>query len=197
MVFPSNDSVIRQPLCSGGSLGLVPRPPSSYGLLRIPDTHPASLLLFARRYRPVLSYSLPRVVSTPPVGLGSFNVVSLTTCVVGGSIWASQVPGGPPACMPCSWTPADRMHQAIPAHPILPSVRSKTSAPRLVTFEARSHGLRDSLSTLRSPGHPGSTQDSVPAAGWAWPGGLPAGSQCEVSGCLCHPSPPPKLRLAQ
>ena len=83
------------------------------------------------------------------------------------------------------------------ARPVLPSARSKASAPRLVTFEAQSHGLRDSLSTLRSPSHPGSTQDSVPAAGWAWPGGLSAGSRFEVSGRLRHPSSSTKLCLAQ
>lgn len=196
MVFPLNDSVIRQPLCSGGSLGLVPRPPSSYGLLRIPDARPA-LLLLASRYRPVPSFSLPRVVSTPPVGLGSFYVVSLTTYDVGGSTWASQVPGEPPCLHALLYDPGGKGGPSHSAHPMWPSANSKASAPRLVTFEAQSHGLRDSLSTLRSPGHPGSTQDSVPAAGWAWPGGLSAGSQFEVSGCLGHPSPSTKLCLAQ
>ena len=197
MVFPLNDSVIRQPLCSGGSLGMVPRPPSSYGLLRIPDAHPASLLSLARRYRPVPSCSLPRVVGTPPADLGSFYVVSLTTCDVGGSIWASQVPGEPPCLHALFYDPGGKGEPSHSARPMLPSARSKASAPQLVSFEAQSHGLQDSLSTLRSPGHPGSTQDSVPAAGWAWPGGWSAGFRCGVSGCLCHPSPPPKLRLAQ
>jgi len=157
----------------------------------------------------VPSCSLPRAVGTPPVGLGSFYVVSHTTSAVGGNIRASprrrmrrrrskgQVPGGPPCLHALLFDPGGRGGPSHSVHPMLPSVRSKTSAPRLVTFEAQSHGLRDSLSTLRSPGCPGSTQDSVPAAGWAWPGELSAGSRCEVSGWLCHPSPPPKLCLAQ
>jgi hypothetical protein len=145
----------------------------------------------------VPSCSLPRVVSTPPVGLGSFYVVSLTTCDVGGSTWASQVPGEPPFLHALLYDPGGKGGPSHTVRPILPSANSTASAPRLVSFEAQSHGLRDSLSTLRSPGHPGSTQDPVPAAGWAWPGGLSAGSRCEVSGWLCHPSPPPKLRLAQ
>lgn len=69
MVFPLNDSVIRQPLCSGGSLGLVPRPPSSYGLLRIPDAHPASLVL-APRYRPVSVLFAPAGGRHPSRGPG-------------------------------------------------------------------------------------------------------------------------------
>src|SRR3954470_22807806 len=48
------------------------------------------------------------------------------------------------------------------------------------------------LSTLRSPGRPGTTQDSLPAAGQALPGGgrYPAGSQRKVSALQSLPPLP-------
>jgi len=55
------------------------------------------------------------------------------------------------------------------------------------SFEAPSPGLHLWLSTLRSPDCSGTTQDSLPAAGWALPGGPRPG--CPVVAVGLHPGP--------
>jgi hypothetical protein len=67
-----------------------------------------------------------------------------------------------------------------------------------ISFRGSITRLRHSLSTLRSPGRPGTTQDSLPAVGQTLPDGLlPAGFQQKVSGCILHPSSFPKFNVAQ
>ena len=81
----------------------------------------------------------------------------------------------------------------LPDHP-------RRRLPRRKTFEALSHGLDHSLSTLRSTGCPNATQDSLPAAGQALPGSShrTAGFPSKGFNRLSHAASPfPKLRLAQ
>jgi hypothetical protein len=72
MAFPSNDSVLRQPLGSSGSLGLVPRLHGYYWLLRIPAIRLTALrclrLAIPPRARLFVS---PQEVGTPSLGQGS------------------------------------------------------------------------------------------------------------------------------
>lgn len=61
---------------------------------------------------------------------------------------------------------------AITSVSVLPSVVSKTSAPAKRSFRGSITRPTRSLSTLRSDGYPATTQDSLPAAGQALPGGI-------------------------
>lgn len=83
-----------------------------------------------------------------------------------GDVRVSQVPGGPPiptrpALRP-RW-PSEPRH-FVPS--VLPSALCTTWAISTTTFfRGAITRLTGSLSTLRSPGYPGSTQDSLPAGG--------------------------------
>src|SRR6185436_9633895 len=96
----------------------------------------------------------------------------------------------PLANMLCSPTPADRMHQALAMHAMLPSVRLTTSAPHSVTFRGSITRPVRSLSTLRSS----DCSDRTPrktrfplAANLGGTGFSPAGLLQEVS-TLCFNS---------
>ena len=100
--------------------------------------------------------------------------------------------------LPCSSTPAGLTHLAL---------TMRRRGPRCVHDEG-SHvsyfrgsitRLRHWLSTLRRPGYPDATQDSLPAVGQALPDGLdyPQGSNERFSGCILHPSSFPKFNAAQ
>ena len=65
----------------------------------------------------------------------------------------------------------------------------------LASYEAPSPGLHLWLSTLRSPDRSGTTQDSLPAAGWALPGGPPSGCPMVAIGLHLGPWPPAGLHL--
>jgi hypothetical protein len=90
----------------------------------------------------------------------------------------SRVPGGPPRTCPVLRPRRDRRRQAIAAlRRGLPSC-GRRRLPRRCRFRGAIARPVHSLSTLRSPGRPGTTQDSFPAAGPARPGGVgyPQGS---------------------
>lgn len=83
----------------------------------------------------------------------------------GGNNEISQVPGEPlPACSALRprWTPDT---SPVPVSGILPSARKTTSAPQPVPFRGSITQPADPLCTLRSIGHPNTTQHSVPAGG--------------------------------
>jgi len=67
--------------------------------------------------------------------------------------------------MPRSPTPADRWPLAMAGSAMLPSAQKTTSAPQAVSFRGSITRPIRSLCTLRSRGHPRSTQHSVPAGG--------------------------------
>jgi hypothetical protein len=70
--------------------------------------------------------------------------------------------------------------------------RVQRRLPRVSSFRGSMARPVHWLSTLRSPGRPGATQDSLPAAGQALPGGgrCPAGFQREVSAIQSLPPLP-------
>ncbi len=97
-------------------------------------------------------------------------------------------PGGPARASPHT------------ARPMLPSGSLTPSAPQVEVFRGSITQPTDSLSTLRSPGYPGTTQDSLPARwlGFGRAGLAPAGLQFCVSGDhQLPPSPQTRLCLAQ
>jgi hypothetical protein len=81
------------------------------------------------------------------------------------------------ACVPRSLTPADRSRLAFTARPMLPSAQKTTSAPHSLSFRGSITRPARPLCTLRSRGHPRTTQHSVPAGRYPFAGaGLsPAG----------------------
>jgi len=85
--------------------------------------------------------------------------------------------GTPIVLLPCSPTPAGPTHQALTMHRHGPrSVHDEGS--RVTYFRGSITRLRHWLSTLRRPGRPDATQDSLPAVGQTLPDGLdyPQGS---------------------
>jgi hypothetical protein len=197
MVFPFNDSVIRQPLGSGGSRRFG-SPPSS--LLRAAPTS-------GRSSR---GPSFPSVGGTAlcqmfaPFGSGTplrawvrFTWLPSPLCCrrkrldLPGS-WRTLVR------VPCSMTPVGPSGQAIATFGFCLPLGERRRPPRLDAFEAQSHGpgtpcLRFAESVTLPHARLGS-------GCWpALPDGacfLPAGFHCKVSGCLCHPSSSPRLGLA-
>ncbi len=103
----------------------------------------------------------------------------------------------PPVDVPCSLTPARPQDQACYGPGLLPSATRTASALATIQFFRGSITRpTHSLSTLRSPGCPGTTQDSLPAGGLLCRTGFePAGSLREVS-ALYIASSSPRLLLA-
>lgn len=108
--------------------------------------------------------------------------------------------GDPRVCLPCSSTPARPRRLAIAAPRCCPRSILRRRPRQVPHFRSSITQLSHSLSTLRSPGHPDTTQDSLPAGGYPLPDGIrtPIGSLCEVSTMSTSiASPSPRLRLAQ
>jgi len=102
---------------------------------------------------------------------------------VGGDDRISYVPGEPVVLLPCSPTPAGPTHQALTMRRRGPrNVHDEGSHEN--SFRGSITRLRHWLSTLRRPGRPDTTQDSLPAAGQALPDGLgyPQGSNERFQG---------------
>jgi hypothetical protein len=78
---------------------------------------------------------------------------------------------GPHARAPCSKTPAGRRCQAVAAPPRGRRVPKRHRLPRQEPFRGSIARPTGSLFTPRSPGRPGSTQNSLPAGGQPLPGG--------------------------
>jgi len=180
--FPSNDSVFRQPLGSSGSLGLVPRLQGYYWLLRIPAVPPAALRFLRLAVPPCARCSyLPEMSAPPPPSRGCLICGFPNHCSDGENDRASQVPGGPPCTCP-----ALRPRRNPRPRPVRVSDAAfhflESVGFRIGYFGAQSHGLCIPRPTLRSPGHPGTTQGWVLAVGQLCQmGWLPTGSHCKVS----------------
>jgi hypothetical protein len=156
--------VARRLLPSTGSRGSVPPLQRYYSTLRLPSTPPAAfrcLHLAVPRLHPCFA---PGVAGCGDDGPGVGHPVPPTGTDRGGE-GASQVPGGPPRSCPALRPRRDRTRQAIAApRRGLPSL-SQRRLPRFQRFRGSITRPVRSLSTLRSPGRPGTTQDSLPAAG--------------------------------
>jgi hypothetical protein len=133
---------------------------------------------FAGQYPPVRLRSFLLPARRRPGGLGYWGLATPCQFLSRGSRRASQVPGEPPLCLrPVLRPRRDRRHQAIRCVGAAP-VRLKTKARRGWCSRGSIARLGHSLSTLRGARYRDATQDSLPAAGQALPGGLayPQGS---------------------
>ena len=133
---------------------------------------------FAGQYPPVRLRSFLLPARRRPGGLGYSGLATPCQSLSRGSRRASQVPGEPPLCLRHVLRPRrDRRHQAMRCVGAAP-VRLKTKARRGWCSRGSIARLGHSLSTLRRARYRDATQDSLPAAGQALPGGLayPQGS---------------------
>jgi hypothetical protein len=168
----------RCPLPSPGSLGSVPLAQGYYGTLRLPAAHLAALRclhLAIPPLRPICSHRPGRAAG----GTGSWYSGSRAGNV-GGNGRVSQVPERP-SC-PCALLldpGRTDTRQAVAASRRGPRLCQPRWLPQQRRFRGSIARHWDSLSTLRREGHPSTTQDSLPAAGQALPGGIrsPAGLQ--------------------
>lgn len=141
MVFPSNDSVIWQPLGSDGSLGMVPRLHRYYELLRLPAVPPVSLVWLQEAVPP--SHPVVRSWSgrCPPSRPGLFGLWLPQPLFQAETTGPPRFLGGPPANMPCSSTPAGPSGQAIATFRCCLPCYRRRRLPRSESYEAPSHGL--------------------------------------------------------
>jgi len=179
----------RRPLPSAGSLGSVPPRRRYYEALRIPAARPAAL----RCLRLAVSRSHPHFVPVAAECAGREPGVGHPVPPAGTLPRRRRgLPGswGTPVSVPCSPTPAGSHAPGHCGAATRLSVPLTTSAPAMRSFRGSIARPAHWLSTLRSPGRPGTTQDSLPAAGQALPGGgrYPAGFHRKVS--ALHPLPP-------
>lgn len=79
----------------------------------------------------------------------------------------------------CSSTPVGHVILALNESRILLPLKRKRKLRRVFLFRGSIASLLNSLSTLRKAGYPDLTQDSLPAAGWALPGGITPLGSCE------------------
>ena len=170
-MFPSNGQLKRRPLHSAGSFGQVPPPQRYYGTLRLPAAHLAALRFLRLAIPSFVPCSSPpardRAVDQPGVGKPGLQAGSHD-----GDGRVSQVPERPSCPCACSWTPVGPKY----ARPL----RRLGTAPACVNnggsreqkisgLDRTALGLAVYASQWRSPA---TTQDSLPAAGQALPGGI-------------------------
>lgn len=180
-MLPANSALTRHALSSAGSAWAgIPRRHRSYCVLRLPAARRAALrclrLALPRLRRsvrvPAVTPLLPVRVAGP-AGQGfsiSRRLPRPARCVE--TTGPPRFLGDPSARVRRSLTPAGPDAAGHTPRPMLPSVFVTTSAPTRLVFGAGSRRPRRSLSTLRSDGYPTATQDSLPAAGPALPGGI-------------------------
>jgi hypothetical protein len=106
--------------------------------------------------------------------------------------------GTPIVLLPCSTTPAGPTHQARCDAPARPPLCPRRRLPQS-SFRGSITRLRHWLSTLRRPGRPDTTQDSLPAVGQTLPDGLgyPQGSDERFHAASYIRSSFPKFNVAQ
>ena len=80
--------------------------------------------------------------------------------------------GNPLVPLPCSPTPAGPTCQAHLRHVDTAPAATTSKARRRSLFRGSITQLQHSLSTLRRPGYPDTTQDSLPAVGQTLPDGI-------------------------
>jgi len=93
------------------------------------------------------------------------------TVLIDGSVEVSQVPGEPSRTCPVlrprrdCWVRPFELAALLLGSTVLPSAPTTASAPATTSFRGSITRPARSLSTLRSQGHPCTTQDSLPADG--------------------------------
>jgi hypothetical protein len=148
--------------------------------LRLLPLRPAALLVVARQYHtlpPAFRFPRPWMPDRGPGSLGFGTpepIVRWREAGLPGS-WGTLV-----CVRPVLRPRQDRCPLALAGHRRGPSFSDSTGSCELTKFRGSIAGHSHSLSTLRRVGRPTTTQDSLPAAGSALPGGIgyPQGS-CE------------------
>ena len=175
-IFPSIGSVTRRPLPSTGSFGIVPPLPRYYWALRLLAVRPGSLR-FLRSPVPIARYLFALLgqvrTAREPGGL-----MPLPRSGVSTETARSPKFLGTPWLRALLFDPGGTAALGLYSASVLPSALSTASAPATNTFRGSIIRPASSPSTLRRAGHPATTQDSLPAAWPASPGGLgyPQGS---------------------
>jgi len=129
---------------------------------------PPHFVAFAWRYRPCTLCSLPRLRVRPPRSRACCRgaLPGLRMEDAG----SPRFLGDPDAYALRSSTPAGLQRQALSAPPCGLPFRKRRRPPQSSSYRGSITQLARSLCTLRSTGHPDTTQHSVPAGGQPLPG---------------------------
>ena len=174
-VFPSNGTMTRR-LASLHGVRADSRSPASTVLSRRYDSRPPfppRFVAFAWRYHPCTLASFPAAWRATPRARGFCSPLRLP--LSGSRVETTGPPtflGNPFVPMPCSPTPAEPTCQAIATRRHGPRSHHDEGSRVQSVFRGSITRLQHSLSTLRSPGYPGTTQDSLPVAGQLYRTGL-------------------------
>jgi hypothetical protein len=143
-------------------------------MLRLPAVRPAALRCLRLAVPAECLFSLHAAPGTRAAGLGPVNSGGPFRIVWTGNDGLSHVPGEPHCAHALLLDPGGIEH----ARPIaaarrgLPYKCGRRRLPRLALFRGSITRPMHSLSTLRSAGHPSTTQDSLPAVGQLCRAGL-------------------------
>jgi len=189
--FPPSVPCSGAPFPPQGPPGCVPLLQRYYEALRLPDDLHARLRFLRQRATTATRPSLPRESGAHlPRAWAFFRLPS------GHFDVESSAPPrfleDPLVCVPRSQTPARPQDLACFGPGLLPSAtRTASALATIQIFRGSITRPTYSLSTLRSPGCPGTTQDSLPAGGLLCRAGFePAGSLREVSAPTSLPPHP-------
>ena len=170
--FPPAVSWPGAPFPPRGPSGRFPRFAGTIKALRLPAARPAALRCLRLAVPRSHSFvSLPRRTSAPPRAWSWSPGIS-------GRDFAEETTGSPkflgnPDCPFALFIDPGRTAGTRPLRcRDAASWYVNSDGSREEVFRRSIARLSDSLSTLRSAGHPATTQDSLPAAGQALPGGL-------------------------
>ena len=154
----------RCPLPSAGSARCVPLLLRYYEALRLPDTPGATLRLLRLALPRLTRLSLPGDAGAISPRPGVCTGFPLRSCR--GSVWASQVPGGPSCARAPFFDPGEARNQAIFSSSLLPSADVTASAPHDGFISRLNHAARALAIYASQPGLP--RHHAKLASGW-WP----------------------------
>ncbi len=188
--------MFRCPLPSTGSAHCVPPLLRYYKALRLPDDLPAWLRCLRQLSTTATRLSLPRRSGAHPPRTRVVHRLP-QPATRHGVVRASQVPGQQPCVRAPLSDPGESPGPSQYGPGLLPSaIRTASALATLQFFRGSITRPTHLLSTLRSPGCPGTTQDLLPAGGLLYRTGFePAGFLREVS-ALYITSSSPRLYLA-
>jgi len=172
-MFPSNGVMIRRPLSSTGSLGMVPPLRRYYGTLRLPAALLAALSCLRGAIPPLHPIFVPHGRGRAAGARGLSVPVPQPEVAVeaAGSLRFLENPGG--HC-PCSPTPVGSIAPCgakCDATDVAPAHVHGEDSGRL-SFSGLNHTAFDLAVYASQDRSPGPTQDSLLAAGPALPGGI-------------------------
>lgn len=153
----------------------VPRLRRYSGVLRLPSSIPRTLVASrtGTTSAPLAVRYFREATARPPGGQGFVipaprRVPSLLVETVG----PPRFLGDPFVCMPRSLTPAECPPPGHLGESLLPSGPSRPSAALRLSISGLDHAAYTLAVYASQAGSPQSTQDSLPAGGQPWPGGI-------------------------